>query len=397
MRLINLTELEYKNYSQIHSKRNYKQTVAYANMMRKNGYNTHFLGLIDEDNNVICATLILERSIYKKYKIGYAPFGFLIDFDNEVLLKTFTDKLKAYLKDLNYVFLKLNPNFAYRVFDKNNLVIKCYPNIMDSMKKLGYVHLGFKDSMERYDAILHYNNDVFNSFNRNTKRKINDNKLMGLTYYQENDVEKFYSLILKKQSKNIDYFRDYMNYFNDLNCKFEIYFAKIDPSVYLNNYQRLLDEEKLNNDELSIKIRDMNVKKTKKLLDAKIRSDKLINKYKQEIIKASSIYSSYPSGVIVSSVAIIRNDNTVYFIEEGYEEKLRSIHSLTSLKWEIIKKYRDIGYCNFNLGKIPNRKSKYNGIYLSKIGFNPKIYEYPGEFDLIINKYGYNVLRKLKK
>lgn len=57
-----------------------------------------------------------------------------------------------------------------------------------------------------------------------------------------------------------------------------------------------------------------------------------------------------------------------------------------------------MGYDNFNLGKIPNKKDdKYNGIYLSKIGFNPRIYEYPGEFDLVINKPGYNVLKKLKK
>ena len=86
------------------------------------------------------------------------------------------------------------------------------------------------------------------------------------------------------------------------------------------------------------------------------------------------------------------------FIEEGYEDKLRNIYSLSILKWELIKKFYKEGYTNFNLGFIPLniKDSKYNGIYLSKIGFSPRIYEYSGNYDLVINKIIYSVLSKFK-
>ena len=82
MHMITLTEQQFNNYSKLHSKRNYKQTVEYANLMSKYGYTKLYLGLIDNFNNVIGATLILEKRIKGKFKIGYAPNGFLIDYSN---------------------------------------------------------------------------------------------------------------------------------------------------------------------------------------------------------------------------------------------------------------------------------------------------------------------------
>jgi len=401
MHIITLTELQYKNYSQIHSKRNYKQTVEYANMMQSNGYYKLYLGLIDENNNVVGATLILEQNLYGKYKVGYAPNGFLIDFDNKTLLENFTIELKKYLLELNFIYLKLNPNFAYRIFDKNNLVIKCYPNILDNMKNIGYIHHGFDNNFNRFNAILHIKNNIeetYNNLNRNIKRKINDGKLMGITFYKDDNIDKFYELISKKSKKNIDYYRDLQKYFNNENTKFELYFAKLNSETYLENCRSLLNKEKDKNYKLQETIKNINIPKTKKLLNDKMTSDKLINKYQRKVIEASNIFSKYPNGLIIGSCAIIKNDNTIYFIEEGYDDKLRDVYSLSILKWEIIKKYCKLGYKHYNLGTIPplkNKDNKYYGIYLAKIGFNPRIYEYSGKFDLVINKYLYTIIKKL--
>lgn len=401
MHIITLTELQYQNYSISHSKRNYMQTIEYANFMQKRGYKKIYLGLIDEEDNVNAATLILEQRLYGKYKIGYAPNGFLLDFNNEKLLETFTIELKKYLNDLNYIFISLKPNFAYRIYNKDNLVLKCYPNILDNMKKLGYVHCRFNNNQNRFDAILHIKKDIkdtYNNFNRNLKRKIIDGKLMGISYYQSDDIDNFYEFIVKKTNKNIDYYRDLKENFNNNNIQFELYFAKIDAKEYLDNYRELLSKEKEKNEKMQEYIKNINIPKTKKLLNAKMTSDKLINKYQIKVIEASNIYIKYPEGLTIGGCLIIKNDNTVYFIEEGYNDKLRNIHSINLLKWDLIKKYYKEGYRNFNLGNIPQIKDKTNkfyGIYLSKIGFNPRIYEYSGKLDLVINKYIYTILKKL--
>ena len=63
MHIIELTELQFKNYSNIHSKKNYKQSVEYASLKQNNGFKPLYLALIDNDNNVHAATLILEKNI----------------------------------------------------------------------------------------------------------------------------------------------------------------------------------------------------------------------------------------------------------------------------------------------------------------------------------------------
>ena len=66
MHIIELSELQFKNYSQLHSKKNFKQSIEYAKLKQYNGYTPHYLGLIDEMNNVHAATLLLSKKINNK-------------------------------------------------------------------------------------------------------------------------------------------------------------------------------------------------------------------------------------------------------------------------------------------------------------------------------------------
>ncbi|MCI7241636.1 MAG: aminoacyltransferase, partial [Bacilli bacterium] len=284
MHIIILSETQYRNYSAVHSKRNYKQTVEYASMMKNYGYDKMFLGLVDDSNNVIGATVILEKKLFGKYNYGYAPNGFLIDFDDTILLKNFTKYLKEFLKELNFIYISLDPNFAYRIYGKNNIVLKCYPNIIDNMESLGYIKKGFNSKFKKYNAILHVNDikETYNSFNRNTKRKLQDNDIFNLDIYKENNIDKFYSMVIKKSIRNIDYYRNMLNYFNDDNTKFEIYFAKLNTDKYLDKCRNILYRERDVNSNYQDLIRDITVKKTDKLIDDKIKSDKIINKYKSK-------------------------------------------------------------------------------------------------------------------
>ena len=58
---------------------------------------------------------------------------------------------------------------------------------------------------KKYNAILHVNDikETYNSFNRNTKRKLQDNDIFNLDIYKENNIDKFYSMVIKKSIRNI--------------------------------------------------------------------------------------------------------------------------------------------------------------------------------------------------
>ena len=121
MKIIELTEMQFKNYSKLHSSRNYYQTIEYAKA--KSSYNKLFLGFINEnDNTIMGATLILEKNI-SKFKIGKVPGGFLIDYDNDSLFKEFVIVLKKYLTKRKYIYLTVENTVTYKMYDNTGEVI----------------------------------------------------------------------------------------------------------------------------------------------------------------------------------------------------------------------------------------------------------------------------------
>ncbi len=405
MRIIELTEKQFDNYSKIHSARNYALTTQYALMEKdKHNYQIRYLGLIDNNNNLYAASLILESELKGNYKMGFAYSGFLIDYTDYELFAIFTEELKKYLKKLNYIYLKTNPLIKYKISDENNNIIHYESNLIDRLSKLGYQHLGFTNEFSRYNVILKTPSDInktYQKFNRNTKRNINKANQMAITIHKgnTNNIELFYSLVRKKFNKPLDYYKDYFKYFNNDHNKSELYFSKINPIEYLNNYRYLLDKEQKNNWMLQEKLEN-NINNNN-IINKKMVSDELIDSYQKEIKRATLIYQKFPNGLVVGTSLILKNDREIYFLEDGYEDKLKDIHSLHKLKWEIIKKYLNEGYQIFNLGQIsPNKNkedNKYYGLYLSKIGFNSQVIEYPGDFNLIINKTLYNIYLKISK
>ena len=97
MQIISLTEIQFKNYSRIHSRRNYFQSVEFANFQKNRGYQVLYIGLLDDSDNVIAASLILGKTILGKYLYGYVPGGYLINYDDVQTFKKFSELLKKYL------------------------------------------------------------------------------------------------------------------------------------------------------------------------------------------------------------------------------------------------------------------------------------------------------------
>ena len=82
MKIIELTETQFKNYSKLHSSRNYFQTVEYANT--KPNYNIIFLGFINESDN----TLTTFLSNFKYYLGTFGVSNLNIDkllYDSQIL------------------------------------------------------------------------------------------------------------------------------------------------------------------------------------------------------------------------------------------------------------------------------------------------------------------------
>ena len=382
MHIIELTELQFKNYSNIHSKKNYHQSIEYAKLKEINGYKRLYLGLIDENDNVHAATLILEKSINNKHKYGYVPSGYLINFYNLELVKTFTMELKNYLKKLNYVYIRINPLINYQVYNSDFILKENNSGIINELKKLDYQ---FIPNTTKYKMVINSTdiNKTYKNFKRSLRRNINDCLKKGIMVFEGNndDKQEFLNLVDKKER-----YETMMGLFNTPDNNFKFYFAKLNPESYINNFRYLLKKEQINNEILNDKMKDPKIKKTNKLFMKKMESDRAITKYKNEIMNGTYLLQKYPAGIIISAVAVITNGREVTFIKECYTNEFKHIRSVPIIKWEIIKKHMNEGYKIFDFGDVTITKNQ-----ITKTGYNGNIIEYSNSFDLVINDMLYKL------
>ena len=406
MKIIQLNSTEYRSYANIHSRRNFGQTIEYSMLRYNTDKKRYFLALVDDNNNIYAATLLLVHSVRPGILEAIAPNGYLIDYANFELVKIFTEELTKYLKKEKVTYLITNPMFKYHVYNKENYIIENNESLLGNLYSLNYKSLGYYSDFEKYDVIIENNNtinDLYNNFNRNTKRNIKEGIKLGLTLHKGTikDLEEAYDIIKKKTTHKLPYYQNLMNIYDNKDNKMEVFLAKLNPHKYLVNVQKLYNEEKKRNEKIH-DIFDRHIGKiTNKLLNKKINSDNTLERLNQELQKAIKLDAKYNEDINVGASIIIKNNHEIYFLIDGYKEEFKHIHSTHILKWAIIKKYYEYGYRIFNLGEIHkdylDKSSKYHTQYLYKMGFGGNIIEYSPNLILVINKPLYSIYKKINR
>ena len=125
MEIRELTSEEFKKFNDSYNIRSIYQTPEYGFIMHKQGFESLFVGLVN-NNNILAASLILIEK-RKGFKYAYAPRGFLLDYNNFNLLSTFTDYIKRYLSKKGVVAIKISPlivknthDMKYNVINRND-------------------------------------------------------------------------------------------------------------------------------------------------------------------------------------------------------------------------------------------------------------------------------------
>jgi len=393
MHIKELTNEEFKNFSSTYNLKSIYQTVEYGLVMNKQGFNTLFVGLIDNEN-IIGATLIL---IEKKsnFNYAYAPRGFLIDYNNYSLLETFTKELKKFLSKKNVIAIKLCPMLIKSTYDKkNNLTIEnnYFETVYNNLKKLGYYHFGFNKYFEalkpRFEAVIELNNPyyiLFNDIKKEFRTKIRSAETNGIKVYKGNqsNLEYLYLQTKKKYPRDLEYFKDCYKYFN-LNKNIDFFYTKLDCEKFL----RLITKKYQNQEKICIELNNKLINNNdNSIIKLKMEADLNMEKYRKQLVKATKYLKDHPNGIITSSCLVAKNKDICYLLMDGYDPKYKSLNSKHLLIWKLIEKYSNEGYKIFNLGGITDLETpdKYKGLNEFKLGFNSKAIEYIGDLELITN------------
>lgn len=402
MKLRELTNEEFDNFTINYFQKSIYQTNEYAFVMNEQQFDSVFIGM-EENNEIIAASLILIEQT-NGFKYAYAPRGFLLDYSNSDLLKTFTKEIKKYLNRLQVIAIKINPLIIKEKRDNENNVIainNSFTDIMNCLKKNGYYHLGFNNSFEalkpRFEAIIPLDkeaNRLFNDLPKSLKTNIRSAERNGIVIHKGNksNLNYLYEQTKKKYPRDLKYFEDAYNFFNN-NKKAEFYYAKLNTKIFLDrsrlDYQNVFDEYTRINDTL---LKTNNGK----LIQKKMESDKLVNTAKNDLIMATKLNQEYPDGIVLASIIIIKHANTATLLIDGYDPKFKKFNGKHLLIWKLIELFSKEGIKEFNLGGINNPDNpieKFKGLTDFKLSFNAESIEYIGDFELVTNKVLYMLYR----
>ena len=391
-----LKEITCEEFNQFRNNFNIKslyQSCEYSNVMRNQKYDSLFVGLFDNENIVAATMILTERN--NKIKYGYVPKGFLIDYNNINLLKTFTNELKRFLSKKNVIAIKVAPPIIKSTYDlKYNVTTynNYYDNIFYNLTSLGYKHLGYNNFFEalkpRYEAIIDLSSPyyiLFKNIKKNFRTKIRSAEKIGVKVYKGNldDLKYLYLQTKNKYPRDLEYFKNVYEEFQKSN-KVEFFYSKLNTEKYLKYYQKKYLEQEENCSKINLKISNGN----HELIDDKLKADKLFDYYRKKMVKATKLLSKYPDGIITSSILIINDNKEAYVLMDGYDNKYKNLNSKHLLIWKLCERYSKLGFKNFNLGGITNiniKDNPYKGLNEFKLSFNSIAVEYIGDFELICN------------
>lgn len=398
MKLLQITNDEFNQFVLKYPLYSIYQTTEYAFAMNKENFDSIILGLKDDNDFLIGATILfIEKT--QKYKYAYAPRGFLIDYQDSNLLKIFTKEIKKYLNKLGIVSVKLSPMLVKATYDmKSKMMTKnnYYDIIFENLKTLGFHHLGYHSYFEgmkpRYVAIIDIAKPyymIFNNFKKEVRTKIRNASKKGVQVYKGNkdNLNLLYLQTKNKYPRDLKYFENIYDYFNK-HQKIEFFYTKIDTVAFLKYTQ----EEYNKQNEVVLNLLDKintDLENRRKNIHEKMIQDKLLNDKKQELVKATRLVKQYPDGIISSSILVIKEKNQVTMLMDGYDKRFKSFNSKHLLIWKLCEKYSNEGYSIFHLGGITSvtlKDNKYKGLNDFKLGFGATAVEYIGDLELITNQ-----------
>ena len=190
MKIVKLNSEQFDKFASTHRYRSYFQSSMYANVMMKYGYHTQFLGMINEENKLIGATLLLYKEVFMGNKIAYAPRGFLFNYDSSENLKELAEKLKKVLGKQNFILLRIDPYIPLTIRDFEGNIMNLNnkgTEIINNLKKAGFEYKGknlyFETEKSRWEAIVLLQRDIreiFAKLEKNTRLQIKKNANSGI-------------------------------------------------------------------------------------------------------------------------------------------------------------------------------------------------------------------------
>ena len=413
LKLKNIEKEKFDEYIKKHpTKSHFLQSVAWGELCKVKKHLTPFyLGLVNESDQLVGATLLLQKHLPLNYSYFYAPRGFVIDYNKKELVKTMTKKVVDFAKSKKAIFVKIDPDIILKsinYLNEENELGNNAEEIFQTLKKCGFKHLGFTKNFEtmqpRYTFRIDLTNDletIEERFSKTTKQRIAKSLKLEteVEIGTKDDIKEFYNLMMLTESRkdfvsyNEDYYETLYEIFNgNKNSKADLFLGKVNLDKTIESLEK---SKKTINNQISIMPIDNLSKSAKNKL-------KELNKQKENITEDIEKYKKYKeeygNNLTLSAHMIIKYGNKAWVLYAGNHNILSETYVNYNTYFEHIKNCKEEGieiYDQFGtIGDLSSNNPRI-GLHEFKKKFGGDYIEFLGEWDYIINKPMYFIFTKL--
>jgi peptidoglycan pentaglycine glycine transferase (the first glycine) len=380
------------------------QSYAWGEVSRAKSLIPHYVG-IEEEGKLIAASLLLQKKLPLGYSYFYAPRGYVIDFNDNDLLKKFTDYIKDYAKQNKGIFVKIDPDVKLHNIDgEGNLLNDGFDNhkLVNSLIKMGYKHHGFNKNFEnsqpRYTFRLDITksiDDIRSNMHPTTRKILNRGNPYNLDIRvgTSDDIKKFFELMKVTSNRDgfvnstYDYYYNYYSVLNNYGMS-DIYLIEVSIKDIISKTEEMINSTRKEMDNLDGK------KNAGKRQDLEAK----INKLEEDLKEYKTYPSKYEDNIVVSSIITAKYGNKIWTIHGGNHDIFRNLNYNYLLYYKILLDAKENGYeilDFFGTTGNPDSNNKIYGIHLFKKRFGGEYMEFIGEFDLVTNKPMYFIFTKV--
>lgn len=387
MKFCELSDQEFEKFALNHEQSNFFQSLYMKELLIKENREVYLLGLKDDKDNVIAATLLASSNSFMGKKTFEALKGFLIDYSNEELVLTFTNYIKKFINEHNGFRLTIDPYIVFKQRDTDANIIK--DGIDNSFVKDYLLKNGFKEmknsAQVKWTYVLDINGksseELLKLCRSNTRNYINRTMNKYKLVMEELPYEKLD--VFKKitqdtcdrrgfHDRSLAYYQNMYKIFKD---KLKVLVTKLDCNLYIKTLEDekngYLDKIKNLSDSASNKKKKEIMKKDITSIDKKIEE---VNLLKQE-------HGEY---IILSGAMFVLYGNEIVYLFSGSYDEYMKYCGQYRLQWEMIKYAADNNYKRYNFYGIKDvfdKNGKDYGVYEFKKGFNGYVEELFGAYE----------------
>lgn len=413
LKLKNIDKNKFDKFVENHpTKSHFLQSTSWGEFAKvKKHLTPYYLALVTEEDEIVGATLLLEKHLPMNYCYFYAPRGFVIDYKRKDLVKTMTKKVIDFAKSKKAIFVKIDPDIIIKKYNYLNEEQELETNPIDiykTLKEAGFKHLGYTKNFEtmqpRYTFRIDLEQnleDIEAHFSKTTKQRIAKSLKLEteVTIGTKKDIKEFYHLMMLTESRkdfvsyNEDYYETLYEIFNgNPSSSATLFLGK----VHLNKTIKTLEKNlKSINDQISLLPIDNLSKSAKgKLKELSTQRENVT----KEIEKYKEYKHQYGNDLTLSAHMIIKYGDKAWVLYAGNHNILSETYVNYNTYYEHLKYCKEQGLKIYDQFGTIGDLSKNNprlGLHEFKKKFGGDYVEFLGEWDYITNKPMYFIFTKL--